>query len=128
MQKNKLTITINKPIEDVFAFTTNPKNTHLWVPSIEEEIADDYPPRIGTQYKSRGKDSDWNYYNVSEFEENSSFALVKSDKSYSVKYTYKKIDADSTEMEYCEYGELGDPFTKEVFNKLKSIMEAKNNL
>ncbi|MCK4635383.1 MAG: hypothetical protein KAT04_05335 [Methylococcales bacterium] len=54
MKKNKITIIIDKPIEEVFEFTTNPKNTHLWISSIEEEIVDEYPPKIGTQYKNTG--------------------------------------------------------------------------
>ena len=46
MKENKITVIINKPIGEVFEFTTNPKNTHLWIPSIEEEIAEEYPPKI----------------------------------------------------------------------------------
>jgi len=34
MKENKITIIINKPIREVFEFTTYPKNTHLWIPSI----------------------------------------------------------------------------------------------
>jgi len=48
MKENKISIIINKPIEEVFEFTTNPKNTHLWITSIVEEVSDEYPPKIGT--------------------------------------------------------------------------------
>lgn len=34
MRENKITVVIDKPINKVFEFTTNPKNTHLWIPSI----------------------------------------------------------------------------------------------
>ncbi|MEI7563640.1 MAG: hypothetical protein WCJ39_08670 [bacterium] len=52
MKENKLTIIINKPINEVFEFSTNPKNTHLWVDSIKEEITNEYPPKMGTIYKN----------------------------------------------------------------------------
>ena len=131
MKENKITIIINKPIEEVFEFTTNPKNTHLWVPSIEEEVTNEYPPKINTQYKSRGKDSDWNCYRVSELKESKLFKLTKLDESYAVRYTYKKIDDVSTELEYCEQvkdGELETPLTEDTLHQLKLIIESKNNL
>ena len=127
MQENKIRIIINKPIEEVFEFTTNPKNTHLWIPSIDEEIAEEYPPKIGTQYKNRGNDSDWDFYKVVEFQNNRIFTLSDLEKNYHVKYTYRKIDNNQTEMEYFEWmtnGELSNPFTDDIIQKLKSVMES----
>jgi uncharacterized protein YndB with AHSA1/START domain len=127
MQENKITIIINRPIKEVFEFTTNPKNTHLWIPSIEEEIAEQYPPKIGTQYKNRGHDFDWSFYKVIEFEKDKIFTLTDLESNYHVKHTYRKISANQTEMEYFEWmqkGELGDPFTDDIIQKLKSVMEA----
>jgi uncharacterized protein YndB with AHSA1/START domain len=126
MQENKITIAINKPIEEVFEFTTNPKNTHLWIPSIDEEIADKYPPKSGTQYKNRGNDSDWDFYKVVEFKKNKIFILTDLESNYHVKYTYRKISDTQTEMEYFEWmenGELVNPFTDNIIQKLKSVME-----
>lgn len=126
MKENKVTVIINKPIEVVFEFTTNPKNTHLWIPSIQEEIAEEYPPKIGTQYKNRGKDSDWEYYKVIEFDKNKIFTLSDLDGNYHVKYTYKRLSDKQTEMEYFEWmkkGELKNPYSKEVLQHLKSVLE-----
>jgi len=126
MKENKITVIINKPIEEVFEFTTNPKNTHLWIPSIDEEIAEEYPPKINTTYKNRGKDSDWDFYKVVEFKENEVFTMTELDENYSVRYTYRKLDSNKTELEYFEWmkdGELSNPFTKEILMKLKSVME-----
>jgi len=124
MKENKITIIIDKPIEEVFEFTTNPKNTHIWVPFIEEEIADKFPPKIGTTYKNRRGDS-WNVYKVTEYEINKVFKLEKD--AYSVKYIYRKINDNTTELVYLEsvkQGELAKPFTKEVLLKLKSVIES----
>ena len=78
MKENKITIIINKSIDEVFEFTINPKNTPLWIESIAEEVSDEYPPKINTKYKNRGKDSDWNVYKVVEFKRNKIFTLTES--------------------------------------------------
>ena len=115
---------MSKPIDDVFEFTTNPKNTPLWVPSIQEEISDAYPPKIGTVYKNRGKGSDWVVYTVVEYKKNKVFAL--SDDNYGVRYSYRKIHDTETEMVYVEWmkdGQLKKPFTRAILRKLKSVVE-----
>ena len=128
MQENKIKVIINKPIEEVFEFTTNPKNTHLWIPSIEEEIAEEYPPKVGTQYKNRGKGSDWDFYKVVDFKKNKIFTLSDLDGNYFVRYTYRKLSDDKTEMGYFEWmnnGELVNPFTDDILQGLKSVLENK---
>ena len=126
MQENRITVVINKPLGEVFEFTTNPKNTHTWIPSIEEEKAEQYPPKIGTIYKNRGKEPKYNTYKVVEFEKDKKFTLKNLENKYFVRYTYRKINENTTEMIYFEWvrtGELGKPFTQAIFNKLKEVME-----
>jgi len=126
MRENKITVTIDKPIDEVFEFTTNPKNTHLWIPSISEEVADEYPPKINTEYRNRGDNSNWNKYKVVDFEKNKVFILFNLEDKYFVKYTYRKLDDNKTEMEYFEWmidGELSNPFTEDIFGNLKKVME-----
>ena len=126
MNKNTLTIKIDKPVEEVFKFTTNPKNTHTWVPTISVEVADEYPPKINTQYKNRGEDGDWDVYKVVDFQPNNLFILADLNDNYHVKYTYRKLDDRTTEMEYSEWmevGELGNPFTMSILGNLKKVME-----
>jgi len=128
MKENKIKIIINKPIDEVFEFTTNPNNTPLWIESIAEEVSDEYPPKINTKYKNRGKDSDWNVYKVVEFKKNKIFALTELDENYSVKYTYNRLGENKTEMTYFEWvkkGEIQNPFTQKILNKLKSAIENK---
>ena len=126
MKENKITVTIGKPIDEVFEFTTNPQNTHLWIPSISEEVADEYPPKINTKYRNCGKDNNWDEYKVIDFQKNKVFILSDLDENYFVKYTYRQLDNNKTEMEYFEWmtkGELSNPFTEDIFGNLKKIME-----
>jgi len=126
MRENKITVIIDKPIDEVFEFTTNPKNTHLWIPSISEEVADEYPPKINTEYRNRGNKTDWNKYKVVDFEKNKVFILFNLEDKYFVKYSYRKLDNNKTEMEYFEWmieGELSSPFTEDILGNLEKVME-----
>lgn len=126
MKENRIKVIIKKPISDVFYFTTHPSNTHLWIPSIEEEVCDEYPPKLGTEYRNRGDGDKWNIYQVLEFEKDSIFTLADKERNYHVRYTYKKLDENSTEMEYYEWmeeGELSSPFTLDILEKLKEVVE-----
>ncbi len=126
MRENKVNIIINKPIEDVFEFTINPQNTHVWIPSIQKEVSDEFPPKIGTRYKNCGKNADWSFYKVMEYEWCKIFTLSDLNENYHVKYTYHKLKNDQTAMEYFEWmenGELENPFTQDILDHLKSVME-----
>jgi len=126
MKENRITIIVNRPVNEVFEFSTNPKNTHLWSASIKEEITDEYPPKIGTMYKNRWDAPIRDTYKVSEFEQDKLFTLSDLDENYHVRYTYRALDDNKTEMEYFEWmanGDLSNPYTKDVLEKLKSIIE-----
>lgn len=128
MKENKLKIIIHRPIKEVFDFTINPKNTPLWIENLKEETAKPYPPKIGTIYKNTGDNKKWDSYEVIEFEQNKIFTLRASDGNYHVRYTYRMIDSNKTEMVYYEWvdrGKLDKPFSQKVLNKLKDVMEKK---
>jgi len=125
MRENKITVVIDKPIDKVFEFTTNPQNTHLWIPSISIEVADEYPPKINTRYKNRGESDNWDEYKVVDIKKNEVFILSDLDENYFVKYTYRKLDDNKTEMEYYEWmtnGELSKPFSESILGNLKKII------
>jgi uncharacterized protein YndB with AHSA1/START domain len=52
MAKLEAGITINRPIEEVFAFTSNPENEPLWRPELLElEQTSDGPIGVGTTFR-----------------------------------------------------------------------------
>lgn len=126
MQNNRLVIQINKPSAEVFAYYTNPKNTPLWWDAVTQEETSDWPIKIGTTYRSQSKSGSWNEFTVSGLVENELFELTSKDRRYHVRYTHKPLDQRSMELEYFEWvdnGELEDPYTFAVLEKLKMAIE-----
>jgi hypothetical protein len=126
MNNLKLSIIINKPIEEVFSFAIDSNNISKWYPSIKEEIPSELPIKNGTIIKNRGDDiSKWNYYEVSEFIDNKTFTLNQIGSAYHVKYTFSSVE-DGTLFEYFEWvdvGELEEPSNLENLMLLKKYLE-----
>jgi hypothetical protein len=126
MKSNKLIIQVKKPIAGVFDFTVNPKNTALWVNSIVCEETNEWPVQQGTIYRNKNRDGKWSEYTMTHFDENKSFTLSLKDANYHVRYTFKELGTSVTEFEYYEWvdtGELEEPFTINILEKLKLILE-----
>ncbi len=127
MKDLKLTIKINKPVAEVFEFTTNPKNIPLWVPSIVKEETNEWPVKVGTTYRNTSDNKNWTEYVVSKFEKNKIFIFDKVNDTYHVQYTFTVLSANETELEYYEWmdtGELSEPFTVDILQKLKALIES----
>jgi hypothetical protein len=127
MKNCKLTIRINRSASDVFQFTLDPKNTPLWIDSIIHEETNETPTKVGTIYRNMNKEGAWSEYLVTEYEKDKVFEFVAADKNYHVKYTLTPLDTVSCELEYFEWveqGELEAPFTIQILEKLKDLLEA----
>ena len=125
MKENKIPVFINKSSAEVFEFIINPKNTPQWFDSIAKEVAD-LPIVIGTKYVNFNSADQRGEYIVSKFEPNAVFQLDSVDSDYKVRYTLREISKNETELEYFEWvdsGELKNPCSVNVLQKLKNILE-----
>jgi len=125
MKDNRLIIQINSAARDIFAFTLNPANTPLWIDSIVKEEINETPTRLGSIYRNMNKSGKWSEYIITAFERDRMFEMTSKDGNYHVKYTFKILDNNLTEVEYYEWvdsGNLEEPFKLEFLEKLKELV------
>lgn len=126
MKENKLEIQINKPILVVYQFCITPPNSTLWIPGVVKEETSELPIKVGTIYFLTNGNDEISKVTMVDLKENEYIEWVSEDKNYHCSYTLKPISDNETEMIYREYvdnGEIEGPFTQEVLNKLKSVVE-----
>jgi uncharacterized protein YndB with AHSA1/START domain len=125
MKDNKLTITINRPIKEVFDFSLDPANTPKWISDIEVEETSEWPVKQGTIYRNKRAGGAWNTYELTEIVAPTTFTLTSKDTDFAVRYTFKELPDQKTEFEYYEWVNSGplDPFTFDHLEKFKEIAE-----
>jgi uncharacterized protein YndB with AHSA1/START domain len=126
MKEVVLRVIVERPIREVWDFVTGPDNTPKWIEGIVVEEANETPAKLGTIYRNRGEDDVWTEYKVTELIPGSMFVLSRADGNYHVKYTLNRSEDNNCELEYHEWverGELDDPFTQDILDKLKTVME-----
>jgi uncharacterized protein YndB with AHSA1/START domain len=125
MKDLKLSIKIDRPIKEVFAFAVDPKNTPKWVDFIVTEQTNEWPPKLGTIYRNRNTAGQWREFEVAAFEQDKRFELSTKD-GFHVSYAFTAIDEGATELEYAEWmdeGELKDLLTIDILEKFKRAVE-----
>ena len=126
MKDNKLTIFIDKPINEVFEYSLESNNVPKWITSIKEEIPSERPVKLGIKLKNIGVNSDvWNEYEVIDFQPPKTFTLKRLNGDYFVRYTCREKD-NGTEFEYYEWAEKGnldDLMGMDALEILKKLIE-----
>lgn len=126
MKSNKLTVKLNKPAGDVFAFVTNPKNSPKWMDFIVYEESSDYPPKVGTSYRNKDTDGQWYDYEVTAVEKDKLFELSQAEWGFHVRYTLTPVGANSTKFDFHEWvdkDELDELEKQETLERLKKVIE-----
>lgn len=126
MNQVTLTIEINKPVSELFAFAINPANTPKWIDSIAVEETNEWPIQLGTIYRNRGEAGEWTEYTVTALKENELFELSEKNGSYRVRYIFTSLSPTNSRLEYTELvegGEIEKPLTEETLDKLKHALE-----
>jgi hypothetical protein len=126
MKENKISVEINKSVSDIFLFTINPSNTAKWIEGIKKEETNEWPVKVGSIYRNVDTFGKWSVYVLVGLEENRVFELLSENKNYHVRYTYTSISETRSRLEYYEWvdeGILESPFSQEVLNNLKKVME-----
>ena len=128
MKANKLSIFINKPVEEVFEYSLESYNVPNWITGIKVEIPSERPVKLGTKLRNIGVNSDtWNYYEVVDIKPPKTFTLKMINGDYFVRYTCTP-EGEGTMFEYFEWAEnseLEEPFDMEALELLKSLVESR---
>ena len=127
MKANKLVVKINKPANEVFKFTTTPPNSVKWISGVMSEETDEWPIKIGTIYKLTDESKKISEVIVTDLKVGEFIEWKSKENNYHCRYNYKTIDENSSTLEYSEWvgsGEIEFPFTQDILEKLKAVIEA----
>lgn len=123
--ENSIVVEINKPVEIVFQFTTDPENTPKWIPSVKKEWVTEQPVAVGSKYRQILSDGQEAVYYVQELVENKRFTLGKEDSNYACTYLYETLP-NGTRLTYTEttsQDEVLEPLEQVAFLQLKALIE-----
>ena len=126
MHTKEYSIVISEPAHHVFMACLDPKNTPLGIDGIVEEQASELPAKLGTIYKNRGATGHWSLYTITEFEQDTVFKMSRKDGAFHVRYVFKQLCTNQTELTYSEWeddGVLEHPLPETAIHKLKQLIE-----
>jgi uncharacterized protein YndB with AHSA1/START domain len=115
MVKIEQSVVINRPVEDVFAFMSNPKNDPQWQSdTTETEITSQGPIGVGTTYRDvtefLGRRIE-SIYEFTEYEANRKLSLKTTSGPIPIEatITWESVE-DGTEVNFSASGEVGGFF------------------
>ena len=122
MKANEIRITIQKPRDEVFEYTLEPKNKKFWCEPLETEIVNTKQIGLHSQYRNNS-----DTFVVSDYEKNLFCEFTNEQTQYQYSYSFRKIDNDTTEVIYFEAmldgSDLAKVMDKKYFTKLKELLE-----
>ena len=128
MTDQKFVIQIDRPIEDVFAFISNPAHTPEWIRTIVKEEASGNSTQTGSIIRNWDEEGRMNEYKVTVYDKPKLLQLESTIQDYKLRYTCTSISYTQTELEYHEWSESGQLHSssmQEVLGELKAVMEWK---
>lgn len=126
MKNNKLTIRIDRQVQDVFLFVITPPNSTLWIDGVVDEETNELPVKIGTIYKLTNEDGKKSDMTIETIDPDKIVGWISSDKNYHCKYELNPTNNISTKFVYSEWVDEDDiekPFTQKTLEKLKRVIE-----
>ncbi|MEK7572033.1 MAG: DUF3284 domain-containing protein [Patescibacteria group bacterium] len=88
------------------------------------ETTNEWPIKIGTIYTEYKNDNTSFKIIVTDYKENEFIEWKTEDDSYHVRYTFTSTDENTTQLTYVETGDVDEPFTQDVLEKLKQVIES----
>lgn len=128
MKTQVLRICVNCSVEKLFAFTTSPQNTPLWIDSILEEWIEGGALEKGAIFRQRKRlqGEAGPSFVVTAIEENRLFALRSLESTYECRYDYS-VSEGGAELCYSELNhdgsDLDDPMDQATLDRLRSVLE-----
>ncbi len=113
-------------MEEVFEYSTNPANTHKWIDFMEKEWIDLDVIKEGAVYKNKSLQGVVSSYDLVLYKPCSVFELHSKTSDFCVKYTYKDLGDNKTELTYREWDDvvgIENPFEQKHLDALKREME-----
>jgi hypothetical protein len=127
MKENRLTITIKKPLDEVFVFATQAPNTKYWIPGVIDEAIDTEFVAVGTRHTLTTSDGRSFVVVVAAYKENEYIEWTDEVKIFYCRHEYSTTQQGFTKLDYIEwmeFGELKEPFEQTTMDKLKGVLEA----
>lgn len=130
MKSKKITREINSPVQKVFRFTINPKNTPLWIDSVIEEKTDSELVTLGTKYiqviKLPNGEEGKSCAVITGFIENEYIEFSYVGTTYKCNYSYHPT-IHGTILVYYEEAEKDEdlevPMSESSIDRLKALLE-----